>query len=101
MKDEELTQVHHVAINVSNLAAAIKWYQTSFNCRLIHQEPRQAILQFANVKLALLLPSQEQPHVAFVKADAANFGELFPQPGDIQSTCLADPTGNLVELVAT
>ena len=100
MENEQLTTVHHVAINVANLQSAINWYQTSFNCRLIHQEARQAILQFANLQLNLVLPSQEPPHVAFVKQDAASYGELFPQPLGVMSTCLADSTGNLVELVA-
>lgn len=95
-----LDAVHHVTINVADIPQSVRWYESSFRCELVHQEPRYAILRFANVLLTLALPSAEPPHIAFLRPDAAKFGELRPRVEEIQSTFVADPTGNMVEIGA-
>lgn len=97
---DALDSMDHVGIVVANLDAAIKWYQTSFACELLYQDKKEALLQFANVKLALTLPSYHPPHLAFEKKDAATYGELHKQADGRLSTIVGDPTGNIVELIA-
>ena len=94
-----LSQIHHVAIGVADIKKSMKWYMTSFECRVIYESPREAVLQFANIRLSLVLPSHEPPHVAFERDDAATLGELRERNDDIWSTFLADPTGNVIEVV--
>lgn len=94
-------RVHHVAISVADIKRSIHWYQTSFKCEVIYEDKRQAILQFENIRLVLLLPSQDQPHVAFVKSNAAEFGELRAQADGLDSSVISDPAGNPVHLVVT
>lgn len=93
-------QMEHVAIVVNDIEQAVRWYQTSFICELIWQEKQQALLQFANIRLQLVLPSLQQPHLAFTRTDAATLGELREQAGGLHSTFIADPTGNIIEIAA-
>ena len=94
-----LSSINHVTICVSNIEQAVNWYQESFSCELIKYEPTIAVLEFANMKLVLSLPSLERPHVAFDKANADSFGELKEMKDGSLGTYIADPTGNIVELV--
>lgn len=95
----QLTTVDHITINVANLDAAIAWYQTSFSCELLQRNSTLAVLKFNNLNVTLALPSSERAHVAYLKSNAAEFGELTPNFEGNSSTYLADPTGNIVELV--
>lgn len=100
MEESALSIINHVAINVADLEKSINWYQSSFTCELIAKEKTQAVLQFANLRLVLVLPSLEPAHVAYERQDAATLGELRDRFGGIRSTFLADPTGNMLEIIA-
>ena len=95
-----LDSIHHVAVHVSDLERAIKWYQKSFRCELVHQDKMQAVLQFENIRLQLVLPSMDPPHLGFVRHDAATLGELRERSDGSKSTFLADSTGNVIEVIA-
>lgn len=97
--DHPLDHLHHVTINVADLQRAIRWYTTSARCEVVQQESTFAVLRFANILLTLSLPSQGRPHIAVVRTDAAEFGELMENSDGTRSTFVADPTGNLVEIV--
>ena len=99
--EEKLDRVHHVAVNVADLKKTVQWYQTSFLCSLIYEDEKQAVLQFENIRLVLLLPSHEPTHVAFYRKDAKVFGELRKQLDGGLQTVIADPTGNMVKLVCS
>ena len=101
MKTSNLDHLHHIAINVADLKAAVKWYQSSFNCEIIFEGRTEVQLQFANTILCLILPSQERPHVAFLRHDAHTIGELRPRNNGVESTFIADPTGNTIEIVSS
>ena len=98
-QQDKKTEIHHIAIAVADIKRSIKWYMTSFHCELLEESAREAVLQFANIRLVLVLPSQEPAHMGFLKSDAHTFGELRPRGGDLWSTFVADPTGNVVELI--
>ena len=94
-----LTSVDHIAINVADLQQSIQWYTGSFDCEVLYEDQTQAIIQFANVKLSLILPSREPGHIALEREDANTFGELRKRREGIESTFISDPTGNRVEIV--
>ncbi|MBL7662630.1 VOC family protein [bacterium] len=94
-----LDTIHHIAINVADLKAALNWYTTSYACEVQYQDLQRAVLQFENVKLTLVLPSQEPAHLAFVREDASALGELQERREGWRSTFLSDPTGNIIEIV--
>ena len=92
--------IDHIAVNVSDIVRAVKWYQSSFRCELVFQDKSQAVLQFANVRLQLVLPSMDPPHLAFVRDDAGKLGELRERADSRFTTFIADSTGNMVEIIA-
>ena len=98
-KSSTLSHVHHVAISVADIKKSVKWYMTSFNCRIVSESPREAVLQFETIRISLVVPSHEPPHFAFVRGDAATLGELRERESGVISTFLADPTGNVIEIV--
>ena len=98
-KTEALSKIHHIAIPVANIDDSVHWYTSSFECELCFSSATKAVLQFANIKLTLVLPSQERMHVAFERTDAGTLGELREYDEGIKSTFIADPSGNPVEIV--
>jgi catechol 2,3-dioxygenase-like lactoylglutathione lyase family enzyme len=94
-----LDSVHHVAISVDNIATAVQWYRDRFQCRVSYQDDTWAMLDFANIKLALVLPEQHPAHIAFSQSDAGRFGPLRTHRDGTRSTYIADAAGNPVEIM--
>jgi catechol 2,3-dioxygenase-like lactoylglutathione lyase family enzyme len=99
-ENHRLDTMHHVAIAVDDVAAAVRWYQDRFRCEVAYQDPTWALLQFSNMQLALVIPSQHPPHVAFEHAQAERFGPLKAHRDGTRSTYIADSAGNPVEIMA-
>ncbi|MEX2141435.1 MAG: hypothetical protein WD894_19370 [Pirellulales bacterium] len=97
---DRLDAMHHVAIAVDDVAAAVGWYQEHFRCNVVYQDPTWALLQFSNMQLALVVPSQHPPHIAFEHAHAERFGPLKAHRDGTRSTYVADSAGNPVEIIA-
>jgi catechol 2,3-dioxygenase-like lactoylglutathione lyase family enzyme len=95
-----LDNVHHVAVAVQDVRAAVDWYQRNFQCKVSYQDDTWAMLDFANIKLALVVPSQHPPHIAFVHPEAEKFGALKVHRDGTRSVYLKDPAGNAVEVLA-
>ncbi len=95
-----LDAMHHVAIAVDDVTTAVRWYQDRFRCKVSYQDPTWALLQFANMQLALVIPSQHPPHIAFEHSQADQFGPLKPHRDGTRSTYIADSAGNPVEILA-
>lgn len=94
-----LDAVHHLAISVSNIEESVRWYSETFRCQIAYQDPTWALLQFGNLQLALVIPEQHPPHIAFSHSDAASFGPLKAHRDGTRSTYIADPSGNAVEIM--
>jgi catechol 2,3-dioxygenase-like lactoylglutathione lyase family enzyme len=94
-----LDSVHHVAIAVQDVQSAVDWYRTNFRCKVSYQDDTWAMLDFANLKLALVIPRQHPPHLAFVHPDASHFGTLQTHRDGTRSCYVRDPAGNSVELL--
>jgi catechol 2,3-dioxygenase-like lactoylglutathione lyase family enzyme len=92
--------LQHVAIVVSNIQRAIQWYTTRFNCTIHYQDDTWALLDFANIQLALVTPKQHPAHIAFVTPDAEQVSPLQRHRDGTQSTYIRDPFGNAIELIA-
>jgi hypothetical protein len=100
MSDTPLDSLHHVAISVNDIPAAVDWYTRTFRCRVSYQDPTWAMLDFGNIKLALVIPQQHPPHVAVVHPEAEKFGTLKQHRDGTRSTYVTDPAGNAVEILA-
>ncbi|MBX3684841.1 MAG: VOC family protein [Rhodocyclaceae bacterium] len=91
--------IHHIALPTRDVSVAVAWYRERFDCLVEYQDESWALLRFANVSLALVLPGQHPPHIGFAHADAARFGPLRTHRDGSRSTYIADPGGNAVEIL--
>ena len=93
-------RIEHVAISVPDVAQAVAWYTSTFRCIVTYQDATWAMLKFDNLELALVIPQQHPPHIAFTSGDAERFGELRTHRDGTRSTYVKDPAGNAVEIMA-
>ena len=94
-----LDSLHHIAISVDNIEKAIEWYKATFRCEVSYQDATWALLEFANIKMALVIPEQHPPHIALL-GDPTEFGEPKVHRDGTSSVYLKDPDGNNVEILA-
>ena len=94
-----LDTMDHVAIAVHDIQPAVDWYRGNFQCELLYQDATWALLGFANIKLALVAPSQHPAHLGFYRPDAASFGALTAHRDGTKSVYVTDPAANSVEIV--
>jgi catechol 2,3-dioxygenase-like lactoylglutathione lyase family enzyme len=95
-----LDRIEHVALSVTDLDGAVAWYTSKFRCTVDYRDATWALLTFDNVKLALVIPEQHPPHIAFASSDAEAFGKLTTHRDGTRSTYVKDPAGNDVEIMA-
>ncbi len=98
-KKPTLDRLHHVAIPVPDIAKALEWYTSRFNCEVEYVDETWALLQFENAKLALVLPKQHPPHFALSRPDANKFGELVSHRDGLRSVYIKDTFGNAIEVL--
>lgn len=96
----ELDAIDHVAVPVKNIAESVDWYTRMFECEVKYKDETWALLRFANVRLALVIPEQHPPHIGLVSAEAERFGELKTHRDGTRSCYIEDPGGNSVEILA-
>jgi catechol 2,3-dioxygenase-like lactoylglutathione lyase family enzyme len=98
-KSEKLDTLHHAALRVKDVKAAVEWYSKRFRCRVEYQDATWAMLAFENVRLAFVVEQQHPPHVA-VLGDPSAHGSPQHHRDGTSSVYLKDPDGNNVEIVA-
>ena len=64
-----------------------------------YQDETWALLDIENTSIALVLPAQHPPHVAFESTDAEKYGDLTPHRDGTASVYVQDPFGNTVEFL--
>ena len=97
MSESTLDQIHHIAIQVQEIQRAIDWYRSHFKFKVTWQDETWALLQFENTALALVIPGQHPPHIAFSMENAEELGELSPHRDGTRSIYIRDLDGNVVE----
>lgn len=95
----KLDTIHHVAIPVPNVAQAVEWYTSRFNCCVDYIDDTWALLAFANTKLALILPQEHPSHFALTRPDANKFGDLVTHRDGLNSVYITDAFGNAIEVL--
>ncbi len=95
----KLDTIHHVAIPVPNVAQAVEWYTSRFNCCVDYLDDTWALLAFANTKLALVLPHEHPSHFALTRPDANKFGDLVTHRDGLHSVYITDAFGNSIEVL--
>lgn len=98
-RPSKLDTIHHVAIPVPNVAQAVEWYTSRFNCGVDYIDDTWALLAFANAKLALVLPHEHPSHFALTRPDASKFGDLVTHRDGLNSVYITDAFGNSIEVM--
>lgn len=92
----------HVAVNVSEIARSVAWYQEKVGARVLYQDPTWAFLEAGGVRIALTLVSQHPRHIAFDVGPTPDDDFLRSakrhRDGSI-SKYEVDPDGNAVEWI--
>ncbi|ODA29046.1 VOC family protein [Planctopirus hydrillae] len=95
----KLDDLHHIAISVTDVAQSVEWYTSHFQCRIAYQDGTWALLKFGNLSLALVIPEQHPPHIAFTSDRAGEHGTLKTHRDGTRSCYIQDPSGNSIELM--
>ena len=93
-----LDMIHHIAIQVKDIADAVTWYTDRYACEIEYQDDSWAMLKFANTSLALVLPEQHPYHFAIVTDDLSPYGKAVPHRDGTASVYIKDTDGNNVEM---
>ncbi len=96
----KLDAVHHVAVVTRDLQESLDWYTGRFACEVLYRDRTWALLQFANLQMALVSPGEHAAHVGIARPDAGRFGALRTHRDGVRYLYLEDPAGNTVEVVA-
>jgi len=91
--------IHHIAIPVDHIQNALAWYKSHYDIKVVYEDETWALLQFANVALALVTPDQHPPHFAIVSEDAERYGPLKRHRDGTASVYIQDPAGNTIEML--
>ena len=94
-----MDKIHHIAIQVLNIAKGVDWYVANFRTKILYQDESWAFLEFQNINLALVLPDQHPPHIAFERDDAEKYGDLTPHRDGTASIYINDSFGNKIEIL--
>jgi len=92
-------RLHHVAIQVDDIARAVRWYQGTFHVDVAYQDETWAMLRFKNIDLALVVPGEHPPHIAIESETADHFGELILHRDGTRSIYTTDSEGNVLEVM--
>ena len=98
-KKKKLDALHHVAIQVKDIARALKWYSENFNAETVYLDDTWAMLRFDNIYLALVIPEQHPPHIAIEHEGAEAYGTLIKHRDGTESIYINDSEGNTLEMM--
>tara|TARA_B100000073_G_C23485579_1_gene473413 strand:- start:125 stop:412 length:288 start_codon:yes stop_codon:yes gene_type:complete len=90
-------KMDHVAIQVDDVRESVDWYVERFGCSIIYCDHTWALLQFDNIKLALVVEDEHPFHIAF-ETDDYLLGGTRHRDGSY-SVYVDDPTGNKIEVI--
>ena len=94
-----LTQIDHLALESNNISNSVQWYTKKFNCSVKYQDDTWAMLEFANISLALVTPGQHPSHFAIVDSDISASKNLQYHRDGVGFIYESDPDNNVVEIM--
>ena len=93
-----MDKIDHIAVQVKNIKESIAYYHDEFDCMIIYEDETWALLQFDNIKLALVMENEHPFHIAFEVRDLGPLNGTLHRDGSI-SRYIDDPSGNKIELI--
>lgn len=101
-------RLDHIAQQTADISAAVDWYRATFDdVEVAYRDDTWALLHVAGARIALVVPEQHPPHVAWrVDADELDAASrrhgvrIAPHRDGSRSIYLHGPDGVAVELVS-
>ena len=94
-----LDTLHHIAIEVKDIATAIAWYTQHLHCTVSYQDDSWGLLKFANISVAFVLPGSHPPHIGISTEHPEHYGTPKDHRDGTASVYIPDPFGNWVEMI--
>ncbi len=94
-----MDKLDHVAVQVQDIESGVKWYTETFDCEVVYTDKTWALLNFENIRLALVKPDQHPNHFAVERSDARAFGELTKHRDGTKTVYINDPWENIIEIL--
>ena len=96
---DNMERIDHIALVVTNIKKGVQWYTQNRDCKVKYEDDTWALLEYDNIKLALVLPNQHPSHLAFEKNNATDYGKLKTHRDGTKSVYIKDPSNNTIEIV--
>ena len=61
----ELKKIDHIALQVDDVNKSVEWYVEKYECEVLYNDDTWALLQFDNIKVALVVEEEHPFHIAF------------------------------------
>jgi hypothetical protein len=81
------------------MSEAVNWYTMTLRCQVRYQDDTWALLDFANIKLALVVAHQHPPHIAVTTPHASAYSALQTHRDGARSVYINAPFGQTIELL--
>ena len=94
-----MKRIDHVAITVDNVKESVDWYVQNHGCSTIYCDDTWAMLQFDNIKLALVVEDQHPYHIAFSVDEIEWEDHIMEHRDGSVSKYIEDPSGNKIEII--
>jgi len=94
-----MDKIDHIALQTENVKSSIEWFQKRFDCKITYEDDSWAMLEFKNIKLALVLPNQHPPHVAISCDDIEKHGTPKKHRDGSEYIYIKDKEENVFELI--
>ncbi len=90
----------HAALSVTSIPNAVEWYKLELDATVRYQDDTWAMLDVCGTSVALTVPSQHPPHLAFAVSTIDDLGQDFHEHRDGSNYIYkTDPDGNTIELI--
>ena len=90
----------HIALNVKSIHTSVQWYRENTGATVEYEDDTWAMLKIGNTKIALTIPTQHPPHIAFTVQSIDEVpGEPITHRDGSVSSYIKDPAGNNIEYV--
>ena len=95
----KLDQIDHIAIQVKNIKKSIDWYIKKFKCKKIYSDKTWALLEFKNIKIALVIKEEHPYHFAVIDDKIDLDIEAKKHRDESISKYISDLDNNKIELI--
>ena len=94
-----MDKIDHIAIQTKDINESVTWYIKTFRCDVLFQDETWALLEFNNIKLALVVPEQHPPHIAVKRRNLEKYGNPVKHRDGSESVYINSPDKNVFELI--